>query len=248
MVKSINTPSGIISYELTRKDIKNINLRVKSNGKIKVSCPMRSSDGKVDNFVISRHEWITNALDRQSVKAYNMPKFNYDDGDILYYLGDEYTLRVVENDRNFISSKQGELTVNIKDKRDKNMVAMGILKWYTKQANELLPMLFFQESTKYADMFGSDFDLRLSDNKSRWGSCTPSLRKIMLSRRLIFFDIDSINAVIKHELAHMSECNHGASFYGVLEKISPNYKQYKNRLKQANICSVLAVIFSKKTI
>lgn len=54
-----------ISYKLTRKKVKNWNLRVRE-GQVLLSVPLRVSDRQADEFVRSRGEWIVRALSRQN--------------------------------------------------------------------------------------------------------------------------------------------------------------------------------------
>lgn len=61
--------AGDIEYELTFKRIKNVNLRVSPDNKITVSAPYRTDIGFIDNFVLSRREFIAAAKKRNSMKT-----------------------------------------------------------------------------------------------------------------------------------------------------------------------------------
>lgn len=53
--------AGGVDYELTRKRVKNINLRVRRDGSVAVSAPCRTSFAHIDAFVAGRAEWIAQA-------------------------------------------------------------------------------------------------------------------------------------------------------------------------------------------
>jgi len=53
----------------------------------------------------------------------------------------------------------------------------------------------------------------VSNQRFRWGSCTPSDRSIRLSDRMTAFPEWVIDYVIVHELAHLVEPNHSAAFW-----------------------------------
>jgi predicted metal-dependent hydrolase len=54
----------------------------------------------------------------------------------------------------------------------------------------------------------------VSNQKQRWGSCTPGDRTIRLSERLQVMPPWVVDYVIVHELAHLLEPGHGAAFWG----------------------------------
>lgn len=55
-----------IEYELHYKNVKNINLRIKSNGKIYVSANHAVSEKFIEDFIFSKSEFISKALEKYS--------------------------------------------------------------------------------------------------------------------------------------------------------------------------------------
>ena len=60
--------AGEIEYELTYKKVKNLNLRVQSDGAVAVSAPKRVPLHEIDHFVLSRAGWIEAARQRTFVR------------------------------------------------------------------------------------------------------------------------------------------------------------------------------------
>jgi hypothetical protein len=61
--------------------------------------------------------------------------------------------------------------------------------------------------------------IRFVDNqKSQWGSCTPSTGDIRLSSRLTQFPPWVLDYVIVHELAHLIEFHHNAKFNALVDQ------------------------------
>ena len=56
--------AGGIQYELTRKKVKNLNVRVREDGTVAVSIPLRSSAETADRFVAAHAAWIRDAQAR----------------------------------------------------------------------------------------------------------------------------------------------------------------------------------------
>lgn len=67
-LRMVDSAAGIISYSLSRKQIKNWNLRVRE-GQVFLSVPLRVSERQADEFVRSRGGWILRALERQNKGA-----------------------------------------------------------------------------------------------------------------------------------------------------------------------------------
>ncbi|NKJ02469.1 putative metal-dependent hydrolase [Novosphingobium sp. SG707] len=68
--------------------------------------------------------------------------------------------------------------------------------------------------------------------KQRWGSMSPGAR-VMLNRRLIEAPLDAIDYVITHELCHVTEPHHGATFFELLGKVMPDWRRRKQRRERA---------------
>ncbi len=64
MLKEIRLNDRILKYDLQYKNVKNINLRIKPDGTVNVSANKRVPQGAVDNFIISKADFIFKALDR----------------------------------------------------------------------------------------------------------------------------------------------------------------------------------------
>lgn len=62
----VDTPDGPIPYTLTRKRVKNLNLRVGRDGAVSLSVPARCSLDRADAFVRAQSRWIVQARARQS--------------------------------------------------------------------------------------------------------------------------------------------------------------------------------------
>lgn len=64
-IRLVDTPQGPLTYTLTRKRVKNLNLRVGQGGEIMVSVPLRCPLKRADSFVREKSGWIADALRRR---------------------------------------------------------------------------------------------------------------------------------------------------------------------------------------
>jgi predicted metal-dependent hydrolase len=58
----------------------------------------------------------------------------------------------------------------------------------------------------------------VSNQVSRWGSCSPSSGEIRISDRVAGFPGWVLDAVIVHELAHLVEAHHGPAFHALADR------------------------------
>lgn len=64
VIRTVDAGNGVIAYELTRKRVKNLNLRVGRDGGVRVSAPARTSLAYIDAFVAARADFIRKAQER----------------------------------------------------------------------------------------------------------------------------------------------------------------------------------------
>lgn len=84
-----------MTVEVERKWIKNLYLRVSpTNARIRVSAPMMMSEEAIRRFVLSKEAWIRQRVKRTGEKKQPTPR-EYVSGEVHYYKGHGYTLKVV---------------------------------------------------------------------------------------------------------------------------------------------------------
>lgn len=71
---------------------------------------------------------------------------------------------------------------------------------------------------------------KLSDARTRWGCCMTR-NTIRLSWRLLFLEDEIASYVIAHELAHLVHFNHSAAFWTEVERLCPDWRALRARIK-----------------
>ena len=95
--RTIRTGNIEITYVLTRKKVKNINMRVKADGNVYVSASNRVSVDYIDGFVASKAKFIMKAIVKMQLKQ-NKP-LSYNDGEKCKVWGNQCQLKIVEDSR-----------------------------------------------------------------------------------------------------------------------------------------------------
>ena len=217
----------ILGYEVHRKKVKNINLRIKPNMEIYISVPMNLHRNYIENFIRSKEEWIKSVLKKVEDVKEKQKGFEYKNGEIHKFLGKEYNLIVRTGNFNGVSLKNNAksnvmiLTVNenIFENIDEKKKVME--KWYFENAKKL----FLKFMEKWLEILDENVEkVAIKPMKTRWGSCNYVKRYINLNTELIKRTPFEIEYVILHELTHLKYPNHGRGFYNYIERYMPNYK------------------------
>ena len=217
----------ILGYEVHRKKVKNINLRIKPNMEVYISVPMNLHRDYIENFIHSKESWIKSVLKKVEDVKEKQKGFEYKTGEIHKFLGKEYNLTVKTGNFNSVNLVNNEkkpniiLTVNenILENIDEKKKIME--KWYFENAKKLFPQ-FMEKWLKILDEHVEKVSIK--PMKTRWGSCNYVKKYITLNTELIKRTPFEIEYVVLHELTHLKYPNHGKGFYNYVERYIPNYK------------------------
>jgi len=71
--------------------------------------------------------------------------------------------------------------------------------------------------------------LTVRDQRSRWGSCSSN-GALSFNWRLVLAPHDVLDYVVVHEVCHLAEHHHGPSFWGLVERRRPLYRESRDWL------------------
>lgn len=221
-----------IAYEIIRKSVKNLNLRIGSRGEVKVSIPYRVSFGAADEFVIRNAGFVLKAKQKVLEKIH-APL------DRIYFLGNSLELKVIPGEKSRTLLTDTELRLYIKESElqsDKlHAVQAAIDSWEKEKGRELFLPLLQKAHMRFTELgLTVPFPaLTVRNMKTRWGSCTAAKSKISLNASLVEKPLICIEYVICHELSHFLVQNHSSEFYSVLSRVFPNHREVRRLLNSA---------------
>ena len=91
----------------------------------------------------------------------------------------------------------------------------------------------FTNRVEYYHRFtgGHYTSITIRDQKTRWGSCS-SRGTLSFNYRLIYGPAGPLDYVVVHELCHLTHMNHSKDFWNMVERIMPDYRIYKQWLRE----------------
>ena len=228
-MKTLKFPDGSeIQYELTRKPVRNINLRVKEDGTLRISANSRVSAARIEEFIISEHGFILRAMERikaRREKSVSTPE-------LLKWLGAEYPVRVFSSSRECTVLEQQEMRVFTRDPQPEHVQEM-LQRWLIENFTQLCRELNdeVRRSLTESGLNPPPTRVAIKDMKSRWGSCTWAKGHISINFRLYAYPRDTVLSVFWHEYAHYWHHDHSSRFYAFLEEHYPEYHRWNSLLK-----------------
>ncbi len=215
-----------LTYELERKAVKRLNLRVRGDGTVHLSIPKRTTVAEAEAFLRDHEEWVLGALSRMEKRAEAHPSAG-SVGDRLPYLGGE--LEVVWRSelpaRVEADMVNRRLTVFLFDPYDPEMRAAAIETFEIAETRKLVTALV----ERYFPLFAArgvpyPKAIRVKVMKTRHGSCSAAKGYLNFSSKLCEYPIAFIEYVVVHELCHFLEANHSDRFWREVARVLPDWE------------------------
>jgi predicted metal-dependent hydrolase len=195
---------------------------IEHDGSVTVRAPLRISAKAIQDFVEKHAGWLEKKQAEMNSKVPE-PIKQYQPGENFLFLGREYSLDIVQGQhKKLILDDHFKLAASARENAE-----LVFQNWYRKQALQIIT-----ERVKYfADQYQFHFArIRITSARTRWGSCS-SKGTLSFSWRLILTPMETIDYVVIHELAHTVHQNHSKRFWALVEKIMPDYKDLRKRLR-----------------
>ncbi len=220
-----------IEIKVEKKKIKNIHLYVKPpHGEVVVTCPINCSDESVEFFVRSKMGWIKKRREEFNNQIRQTAR-EYVSGESVFLLGRQYYLKVKDSSSKYNIAIDGDyILFDARKGATTEQKSAYFTEWYRevfrKELNRLIP--------KWENITGLNCNsYKIINMKSKWGSCNPKKRDIILNLKLVKRDVACIEYVILHELMHFLEQRHNKNFTALVERYMPNWTTVKDQLNSS---------------
>ncbi|MFV0502371.1 MAG: M48 family metallopeptidase [Lachnospirales bacterium] len=232
MIKKIYLNDQVITYNLTRKKVKNINLRIRQDGTIMVSANTAVKITTIEGFIKENSDFILKSLEEIIKNSKNnlALKKQYINGDTLKLLGEDYKLKIIYSKENNVMLKNSFINLYLVEDIFEIKEQL-ISDWYKKEAKKYLNRILKYMYEKVEPLGVPMPKVTVRNVKTIWGSCNKYKCKVTLNTKLVQAPLQCIEYVALHELVHLIHPNHSKDFYTELESLMPNWKSRKDELR-----------------
>ena len=222
--------SAGIEFELTRKRVKNINLRIHPpDGRVTVSAPPRTSEAQIAEFVAAKADWIRRHQARIAAQP-PRPELRYVTGEEHRFLGMAHVLEVrPATGRVGAAAVEAppRLVVQARDPHEAAEVQRHLERLQRRELQRRLDALV----PEWEERLGvRTTRIRIRAMKRKWGACRTRTGDVVFNRSLAAEPPRAIEYVVLHELAHLIEPSHGPRFQAILTEQMPDWRAVETAL------------------
>ena len=230
MIQTIELAGRTVEYDLQRKKVKNINLRIKSDGTVHVSASSRVPLKAIESFLQANGSYILRAIDKFAARRDKSDSLEYKDGEYLTVLGYRVPLRIARGNKNLAEMTSDGIFLTVKDTESietkQKAINLFIYDICRRSVCELCEKIY----PEFADKVTSYPTVKFRRMHTKWGICRPTRNEITFSYMLSAAPVECIEYVIYHELCHFLHPNHSREFYACLSEHLPDWKERKTKL------------------
>jgi len=238
--REVRLGDAVVAYAFARAKRRTIGFIVGPDGLV-VRAPRWTPLYEVDAALKEKADWILRKLQesRERQSRLQSARVEWREGVQILFLGQ--TISVLLDPAHGFSGrgaqlKAGEagvqvLHVGLPKAASAEQIRDAVQAWLMRQAQAN----FKERMEHFAPLLGVQWKkLRLSSAGTRWGSASAD-GSIRLNWRLIHFRQPVIDYVVAHELSHLREMNHSASFWNTVATVVPDYQSLRAQLKEDGV-------------
>jgi predicted metal-dependent hydrolase len=225
----IHTYAGkTIRFEIKYKKRTSISIMIDYYGNVEVQAPKGTPDERVLQLLEEKWALIQQKLTEMKNRMRGTQEKVYEHGESFLFLGNTYPIKIIQDitiEQDNVVIDGDHLHIHVKQLEDEK-IKQALKRFYYQQCKALV-----EKRIRY---YQSHFKVRacsisISDSKTTWGTC-DSKRQLTFNWRLAMAPLHVIDYVVVHEMCHMVHLNHDRSFWRLVGKIMPHYKEQENWL------------------
>ncbi|WP_312095827.1 SprT family zinc-dependent metalloprotease [Niallia sp.] len=212
-----------IRFDIKYKNRTSIGITIDGYGNIVVLAPKKTPDERVLQVLEANWDQIQIKIKEMKKRMDGPQEKVYENNERFLYLGNTYPIKIVQD-------------INITHERvelEEKMLLIYVKQFDNEKIKQLLKRYYYQRSKALVEervsFYQSNFktkprSIRITDSKTTWGTCDSNFQ-LTFNWRLAMAPAEVIDYVVVHEMCHMVHLNHDRSFWRLVGKLMPDYKE-----------------------
>ncbi|MTH54839.1 DUF45 domain-containing protein [Bacillus mangrovi] len=229
----IHTYSGeTISFDVQYKKRSAIGIYVDVYGNIEVHAPKGTPDIAVLFVIEEKWELIQQKVKENKERLLGPQVKQYEQGETFLYQGKAFSLNVQHDPQakqDSVRMEGNELHVVV-TQLEEEKIKQALKRFYYQQCKALVEKRMSVHQKHFKTKPRS---IRITDSKTTWGTC-DSGHRLTFNWRLAMAPPRVIDYVVVHEMCHMVHLNHDRSFWRLVGKLIPDYKEDEGWLARSS--------------
>jgi len=211
---------------IVSKKLKHTYLTFDDMGNLVIKSP-KVSQAYIEKLLINKALWIQKS--REKIAKKKSTQLTFSKADRLYYKGDSYPLHYETYKSKRVKLLfEDDLFTLYYSTYDEESFKKQINKFYKKESeNHILPIVM-----KWSKIMGLNYSkVSFRKTKRQWGSCS-SKNALSFNTMMLKLPQDVMEYIVIHELAHIKYKHHQKTFWSLVAKYMPDYKEKVATLKE----------------
>lgn len=231
-VRHLELAGRSIELHIIRRRRKSLAIHVFPDRPVELRAPLKCSWTLIEEFLQSRLDWVAESL--ESLAGEHAPvSHRYIDGEAHYFLGQRLPLSLHEGRTRRVSVTDDAIAVRCINPGDANDVKKALDAFYRAEALKLFPERLTLCRQRFANI-PEDPPLTVRKMRAKWGSCSND-GEICLNSFLMQKPLAAIDFVVTHELCHLRHFAHNKSFYRLMDRTMPDWREREKLLVRGDV-------------
>ena len=204
-------------------------------GRVRISAPERTSLDTIRAFAISHLAWIKRHQRKITMQEREAPR-DFVERESHQVWGERVMLHVVERDAApIVTPRHRTLVLQVRPAATVAERERAMEGWYREEVRRAAAPILAKWEAHLGVAAKAIFIQRM---KTKWGSCNPDSGNVRLNTELAKKPPECLNYVVLHELAHLRERTHSATFFALLDQAMPSWREVRRLLNDLPLRAV----------
>lgn len=186
-----------------------ISIKVDSRtGDVELVLPPRTAVSRGLAFAQAEVRWVLRQLDALPDRV------PFEDGAVVPYRGDPHEIRHHDRLRGGVWLESGFINVACGSAH----LSRRVRDWFRNEARTETARLAHEKAAIVGKRVRR---VAIRDQKTRWGSCSPS-GDLSFNWRIVLAPPFALDYLVAHEVAHLREANHSRAFWAIVAELTPH--------------------------